>query len=82
MSLCKACDEALVLRVDGSNADDDDQDGEGNGEGNGPSNADTVPDNLELRCGCHFHWYVRLLLCAGRVYLDLLQQLNLGAGNA
>ena len=45
MSQCKACDEPLILRVD----DDEDE---------GATNeAQTVPDDLELGCGCHFHWY-------------------------
>ncbi|KAG5926526.1 hypothetical protein E4U42_003238 [Claviceps africana] len=44
MSLCKACEEPLVIRVD------DDADG------GAPVEAETVPDDLELRCGCHFHW--------------------------
>ncbi|KND88849.1 hypothetical protein TOPH_06373 [Tolypocladium ophioglossoides CBS 100239] len=46
MSQCKACDEPLVLRVD---VDDDEDEG-------ATIEAQTVPDDLELRCGCHFHW--------------------------
>jgi len=45
MSTCKACDEPLVLRVD------EDEDEGANNENQ------TVPDDLELQCGCHFHWY-------------------------
>ncbi|KAG6001870.1 hypothetical protein E4U21_003747 [Claviceps maximensis] len=44
MSLCKACDEPLVIRLD------DEADDEASME------AETVADDLELRCGCHFHW--------------------------
>ncbi|KAG6254782.1 hypothetical protein E4U23_005633 [Claviceps purpurea] len=44
MSLCKACEEPLVIRLD----EDD--------EVEGPVEAETVADDLELRCGCHFHW--------------------------
>ncbi|CAH0059288.1 unnamed protein product [Clonostachys solani] len=40
MAACKTCNEALVFRLDD---DDDDNDMQ-------------VPDDLELRCGCHFHW--------------------------
>lgn len=40
MAACKTCNEALVFRLDG---DDDENDMQ-------------VPDDLELRCGCHFHW--------------------------
>jgi hypothetical protein len=44
MSVCKTCDEELVLRLD-DDADNDDTE-----------TAETVPDDLELGCGCHFHW--------------------------
>ncbi|CAM1500865.1 Fc.00g100270.m01.CDS01 [Cosmosporella sp. VM-42] len=47
MALCKVCDEPLVLRLDPDE----------NEAGPSGSNAtETVPDDLELRCGCHFHW--------------------------
>ncbi|KAM4065933.1 zinc finger domain-containing protein [Hirsutella rhossiliensis] len=42
MSRCKACDEPLVLGVDDDQGDD--------------ASPDTVPDDLQLGCGCHFHW--------------------------
>ncbi|KID66915.1 uncharacterized protein G6M90_00g070390 [Metarhizium brunneum] len=44
MSACKVCNEPLVLRLD-DDADNDDTE-----------TAETVPDDLELGCGCHFHW--------------------------
>ncbi|KAG6022103.1 hypothetical protein E4U41_002315 [Claviceps citrina] len=56
MSPCKTCEKPLVIRLD------DDSDDEGIHEGTSPSpdiipaEAETVPDDLELRCGCHFHW--------------------------
>lgn len=46
MSVCKACEEPLVLRLD-DDADNDDTE-----------TAETVPDDLELGCACHFHRYV------------------------
>ncbi|KAI9167309.1 putative phospholipase C20G8.02 [Paramyrothecium foliicola] len=46
MSHCKACDEPLVLRV---GEDDEDVNDIEAGE-------ETVPDDLQLPCGCHFHW--------------------------
>ncbi|KAF4977731.1 hypothetical protein FZEAL_5779 [Fusarium zealandicum] len=53
MSLCKACEEELVLHLD----PEDDVDEEAGASGAGPSTASTsVPDDLELPCGCHFHW--------------------------
>ncbi|ORY65248.1 uncharacterized protein BCR38DRAFT_342145 [Pseudomassariella vexata] len=41
MATCKACNEPLMLEVD-------DEDGNGQQQ--------TVPDDLELSCGDHFHW--------------------------
>lgn len=45
MSLCKECDEALVLRLD--------PDVDTNSE---VEASESIPDDLELPCGCHFHW--------------------------
>ncbi|KAI5462747.1 hypothetical protein BGZ63DRAFT_384735 [Mariannaea sp. PMI_226] len=45
MDHCKVCDEPLVIPLD---ADDADEPGSNDGK--------TVPDDLELQCGCHFHW--------------------------
>ncbi|KAJ6443443.1 fungal specific transcription factor [Purpureocillium lavendulum] len=44
MSTCKACDEPLILRVD------EDEDEGVNAE------SQTIPDDVALQCGCHFHW--------------------------
>ncbi|KAI0134633.1 hypothetical protein BJ170DRAFT_208627 [Xylariales sp. AK1849] len=41
MATCKVCDEPLILEVEA-----DEVEGE----------LQFVPDDLELRCGCHFHW--------------------------
>ncbi|KAI3326102.1 hypothetical protein HD806DRAFT_434320 [Xylariaceae sp. AK1471] len=41
-SICKACEDPLVVEVEDENDDNA-----------GPQ---TVPDDLELACGCHFHW--------------------------
>lgn len=51
MSVCKVCEEPLVLRLD----PDEDEDEAGP---SGTGVLETVPDDVELRCGCHFHWYV------------------------
>lgn len=45
MSVCKECDETLVLRLD---LDEDSK--------SEPEHVNSVPDDLELPCGCHFHW--------------------------
>ncbi|KAI0407725.1 hypothetical protein F4802DRAFT_524895 [Xylaria palmicola] len=41
-SICNICEDTLVVEVE-------DEDGENAGR-------QTVPDDLELTCGCHFHW--------------------------
>ncbi|KAI1500840.1 hypothetical protein F5X99DRAFT_384594 [Biscogniauxia marginata] len=41
-AVCKACEDPLVLEV-----------GDEEGANDGPQ---SVPDDLELPCGCHFHW--------------------------
>ncbi|KAF4342720.1 ring finger [Fusarium beomiforme] len=53
MSLCEACEETLVLRLDPEDIDDE----PGGFSAAGPSTSgSSVPDDLELPCGCHFHW--------------------------
>ncbi|KAK8056469.1 hypothetical protein PG993_001696 [Apiospora rasikravindrae] len=41
MSACKVCEEPLLLEVE-----DDENEGQ----------TQQVPDDLQLGCGCHFHW--------------------------
>ncbi|KAJ4318105.1 hypothetical protein N0V84_007004 [Fusarium piperis] len=53
MSLCEVCEESLVLRLD----PDEDVDDEAGVASAGPSSvSESFPDDLELPCGCHFHW--------------------------
>lgn len=50
---CKACDDPLILEI----PDDEEDTGAGAGAGGGSgSTPQSVPDDLELPCGCHFHW--------------------------
>ncbi|KAI1380729.1 hypothetical protein F4677DRAFT_404454 [Hypoxylon crocopeplum] len=41
MTACKVCEEPLMIEVDNDDGTDDQQ---------------MVPDDLELPCGCHYHW--------------------------
>ncbi len=52
VNTCVTCNEPLLLVID---SDDDD-----NNVGSEPSrtNGRSVPDSVELTCGCHFHWSV------------------------
>jgi len=53
MATCKSCGQALVLELD----PDDFDEATSSVAGGSPT---VVPDDLELPCGCHFHWYVVL----------------------
>ena len=46
---CKTCHDPLILTLD------PDQDDAGD-SGGGAGEPETVPDDLLLPCGCHFHW--------------------------
>ncbi|KAK7416777.1 hypothetical protein QQX98_004969 [Neonectria punicea] len=48
MSLCRVCEEPLVLPLDPEDANEVGADH--------AAGSETVPDDLGLRCGCHFHW--------------------------
>jgi hypothetical protein len=52
MSLCTQCQKPLTLEVD---LDSEDEDVQMSGS-SAPTNINTVPDDIELSCGHHFHW--------------------------
>jgi hypothetical protein len=59
MASCAACKEPLIVAVEPHSGDDDDDSGE---EPMTAANdttviTETVPDDVELPCGCHFHWF-------------------------
>lgn len=49
---CVTCTEPLILDID---SDDDSDD---LAPGSSVRYGRTVPDSVELNCGCHFHWSV------------------------
>lgn len=49
---CVACQKLLTLRIENSN-DEQNEATASTGE------FYTVPDSVEMQCGCHFHWFVR-----------------------
>jgi len=55
MSLCVACNKPLVVEIE---ADDGEQyEMAGSSSGKAPAaDPETVPDDVQLNCGCHFHW--------------------------
>ncbi|KAF4120995.1 RING protein [Geosmithia morbida] len=46
MATCKLCRDPLVFQIED----------EADKENAGKASAEEVPDDLELPCGCHFHW--------------------------
>lgn len=60
MSLCVECKEPLTIEITDDHEDSDTEMGEGAASSSaaGPSTGiTTVPDDVLLSCGCHFHWY-------------------------
>lgn len=55
MSLCIACNKPLVVEIE---ADDEEQyEMAGPSSGKAPAaEPETVPDDVQPNCGCHFHW--------------------------
>lgn len=54
MDVCITCRKPLILEID---SEDDDE--STHSEDSSRSDAGrTVPDSVELTCGCHFHWSV------------------------
>lgn len=61
MAVCVSCNRPLVLELD-SSEDEDHEMGGASSSGKAPAAApETVPDDVHLNCGCHFHWYNSLL---------------------
>ena len=56
MSACVACKAPLVVTIE-QDEEEEYQSGttsSGKAAATGP---ETVPDDVQLSCGCHFHWY-------------------------
>ena len=53
MATCKACQDPLVISL---NPEDEIESGDEGGAGPSQEQGQTVPDDLELPCGCHYHW--------------------------
>jgi hypothetical protein len=58
MSVCVACNKPLEIEIEAD--EEEDYDTSASSSGKAPAAApETVPDDVFLQCGCHFHWYVR-----------------------
>ncbi|KAF2746909.1 hypothetical protein M011DRAFT_403717 [Sporormia fimetaria CBS 119925] len=57
MSGCVACGRPLTLEIEHSPDSDTEIQASSSGKGKAPApEPETVPDDVELNCGCHFHW--------------------------
>ncbi|KAF2877741.1 hypothetical protein BDV95DRAFT_479620 [Massariosphaeria phaeospora] len=56
MATCVACQQPLVIRLE-PDEDDENLDTAAASSGKAPApEPETVPDDVHLNCGCHFHW--------------------------
>ncbi|KAH7419876.1 hypothetical protein BKA64DRAFT_634534 [Cadophora sp. MPI-SDFR-AT-0126] len=62
MSKCRSCEQPLVIELDPESFDEETSSSVGQ--------ASSAPDDLLLRCGCHFHWQC-LLDESPQIALDL-----------
>lgn len=53
MPKCRSCEQPLVIELDPESFDE--------ATSSSVGQASSAPDDLLLRCGCHFHWYVKSL---------------------
>ena len=45
--ICASCHDTLWLEIE---PDSDDEDSKA------PAKSEAIPDDVELSCGCHYHW--------------------------
>jgi hypothetical protein len=57
MSACVACNKPLEVEIE--NDEDEEYENGASSSGKAPAApSETVPDDVQLNCGCHFHWLV------------------------
>ncbi|KAF2263949.1 hypothetical protein CC78DRAFT_560540 [Lojkania enalia] len=55
MSTCVACQQPLLIELEPEEDEDVEMGGSSSGKGRAVG-LETVPDDVHLNCGCHFHW--------------------------
>jgi hypothetical protein len=55
MSVCVACNNPLEVEVD-RDSDDEYEHGASSSSKAPAAAPETVPDDVKMNCGCHFHW--------------------------
>lgn len=63
MSACVRCQTPLVLTVDLSDDEEDSRMDVVGSSSAAAASTRTVPDDVALSCGCHFHWCAILTIC-------------------
>jgi ferredoxin len=48
---CASCQESLFIEVEPDSEVEDSK---------ATAHVESVPDDVELSCGCHYHWYVAI----------------------
>ncbi|KAH9861448.1 hypothetical protein J1614_011194 [Plenodomus biglobosus] len=57
MSGCVVCQKPLEVEIEADSDDEYEQHQASSSSGKAPAAApETVPDDVQLKCGCHFHW--------------------------
>lgn len=59
MATCVACHKSLTLYIEPAEENEEVENMEGSASVNAGSYVD---DDVQLQCGCHFHWSVHLVL--------------------
>ena len=59
MAMCEACHKPLTFYIEPSEEDEDERVGGSSASANTGSYID---DDVQLQCGCHFHWSVHPVL--------------------
>jgi hypothetical protein len=55
MSVCVVCNKALEVEIE-PDSDDEYENGASSSGKALAAAPETVPDDVQLQCGCHFHW--------------------------
>ena len=56
MAVCATCQKPLTLDI--HDQEDGEEDAEETEGSSSAQRSETVPDDVQLQCGCHFHWQV------------------------
>ena len=74
MATCVACNKVLTLYIEPDDESEEDETMEGSANANTGSYVD---DDVQLQCGCHFHWSVHHASLLRREARSLLTFKNL-----